>query len=125
MFDLFGLANFLKTQFFIKNTHCEDCCNFISLYITCTNSGDMSLEYEGCHVDVSDASQSDSLHQAVNNENWVTPTACVGRCRKLGYLFAGVQDQSFCFCGNSFGSRFSSNLSFAEFIDSSVKTKKQ
>ena len=67
-------------------------------------SGDIFLEYVGCYTDMNP--DRDLPYLVVDNEDWVTPTACVARCRKLGYLFAGVQAINYCFCGNSFGSMF-------------------
>ena len=60
------------------------------------------LEYVGCYTD---AHNRDLTNRTIVSARWVTPSICVTRCRNLGFLFAGVQRNSQCFCGNVFGSK--------------------
>ena len=68
--------------------------------------GETILEYVGCY---NDGGPRDLPHHAATTDA-MTPFLCVSTCRNLGFLFAGVQNENQCWCGNTFGGKIFKKL---------------
>merc|ERR1712038_810503 len=70
-----------------------------SVYSTGVKPRRTPRNYKGCFQD----NRKRALPKYINLGSKATPKLCVAKCRKLGYLYAGVQWYSQCFCGNKLG----------------------
>ncbi|KAL5005955.1 hypothetical protein ScPMuIL_017113 [Solemya velum] len=76
------------------------CFACLSVYQCCThvNSWGWTELYIGCYDDY----RVRNLDGEYTTSNLNTPYFCIEHCRKRGYVYAGPQASSYCFCGNSY-----------------------
>lgn len=64
-----------------------------------------SAEYLGCYKDQGDAegTRGRDLSGSVLNYGNMTTDYCISKCKSEGYMYAGTQYSTWCFCGNDYG----------------------
>ena len=50
------------------------------------------------------------LKYSNRNINPMSTKGCIDHCRKMGFLYAGINDKYICYCDNSFGSYGTSSV---------------
>ena len=78
-------------------------CDIKSIEFTAQGSASGFEGYLGCYGDRGRTSGRD-LTGFSSNDSQMTTEKCVSRCREKGFLYAGTQNGTWCFCGNMYGS---------------------